>query len=84
MLLWFTALIKHASWLILHNRKNIKKGRRANKSNLKKSDAIFIFSVGGGNKKKKVSENLISAIKYAKFKKAKIFSIVGRKDGYAY
>lgn len=53
-------------------------------SNLKKSDAIFIFSVGGGNKKKKVSENLISAIKYAKFKKAKIFSIVGRKDGYAY
>lgn len=53
-------------------------------SNLRKSDAIFIFSVGGGNKKKKVSENLISAIKYAKFKKAKIFSIVGRKDGYAY
>lgn len=53
-------------------------------SNLRKSDAIFIFSVGGGNKKKKVSENLISAIKYAKFKKAKVFSIVGRKDGYAY
>ena len=40
MLLWFTALIKHASWLILHNRKNIKKGRRANKSNLKKSELL--------------------------------------------
>ena len=35
-------------------------------SNLTKNDAIFIFSVGGGNKKKKVSENLISAIEFRK------------------
>jgi D-sedoheptulose 7-phosphate isomerase len=53
-------------------------------SNLNKKDAIFIFSVGGGNKKKKVSENIISAINFAKLKKAKVFSLVGRKDGYAY
>lgn len=53
-------------------------------SNLSKKDAIFIFSVGGGNAEKKVSENLISAINYAIYKKAKIFSIVGKKDGYAY
>ena len=53
-------------------------------SNLNKKDAIFIFSVGGGNKKKKVSENLIEAIDYALIKKAKIFSFVGREDGYAY
>lgn len=53
-------------------------------SNLNKKDAIFIFSVGGGNKKKKVSENLITAIDYAKIKKAKIFSFVGKEDGYAY
>ncbi len=53
-------------------------------SNLNKNDAIFIFSVGGGNQKKKVSLNLIKAIKYAKIKKTKIFSIVGKKDGYAY
>jgi D-sedoheptulose 7-phosphate isomerase len=53
-------------------------------SKLNKNDAIFIFSVGGGNKKKKVSENLISAIDYAKIQKAKIFSFVGKKDGYAY
>jgi len=53
-------------------------------SNLNKNDAIFIFSVGGGNKEKKVSENLIYAIDYAKYKKARIFSFVGRKDGYAY
>jgi D-sedoheptulose 7-phosphate isomerase len=53
-------------------------------SNLNKKDAIFIFSVGGGNKEKKVSENLIYAINYAKYKKAKIFSFVGKNDGYAY
>lgn len=53
-------------------------------SNFNNKDAIFIFSVGGGNKKKKVSENLIEAIKYAKKQKAKVFSIVGKKDGYAY
>ena len=53
-------------------------------SNLNKNDAIFIFSVGGGNQKKKVSLNLIKAIKYAKIKKTKIFSIVGKKDGYSY
>lgn len=53
-------------------------------SKLKKNDAIFIFSVGGGNIKHNVSVNLIKAIKYAKKKGAKIFSIVGKADGYAY
>ena len=40
------------------------------------------MSVGGGNIKKKVSVNLINAIKYAKKRKSKIFGIVGKKDGY--
>ena len=40
------------------------------------------MSVGGGNKKKKVSENLIEAIKLAKTKKTKIFGIVGYDGGY--
>ena len=53
-------------------------------SKLGANDAIFIFSVGGGNLKKKISTNLIKAINYAKIKKSKIFSIVGRNDGYAY
>lgn len=53
-------------------------------SNLSKKDAIFIFSVGGGNLKKKVSTNIIKAIKFVKKKKTKIVSIVGRNDGYAY
>ena len=53
-------------------------------SNFSKKDVLMVFSVGGGNLKKKVSVNLISAIKYAKTKKGKVVSIVGRKDGYAY
>ena len=53
-------------------------------SSLSKKDCIFIFSVGGGNLKKKVSTNLIESIKYAKSKKSKILSIVSRDGGYAY
>ena len=53
-------------------------------SNLNSKDAIMIFSVGGGNLKKKVSMGLINLIKYAKKKKAKIISIIGRNDGYAF
>ena len=37
-------------------------------SNLSSKDAIFIMSVGGGNKKKNVSVNLIKAIQFAKKK----------------
>lgn len=51
-------------------------------SNLNSKDAIFIFSVGGGDKKKNISVNLIEAVKYAKLKNAKIFGIVGRKESY--
>ena len=51
---------------------------------LKSKDALLIFSVGGGNLKKNVSVNIINAIKFAHKKKAKVFSIVGRDDGYAY
>ena len=47
-------------------------------SNLKKKDALFIMSVGGGSIKQKVSINLINAIKYAKIKKSKVFGIVGK------
>ncbi len=53
-------------------------------SKFNKNDALMVFSVGGGNFKKKVSVNLIKAIKFANFKKGKVISIVGRKDGYAY
>ena len=51
-------------------------------SNLNKKDALFIFSVGGGNKKYNVSVNLIKSIDYSKKIGCKIFGIVGRNDGY--
>ena len=51
-------------------------------SKLNKNDLIFIFSVGGGNKEKKISENLIEAINFAIKVKAKICGIVGKNGGY--
>ena len=53
-------------------------------SNLNSKDVIFIFSVGGGDIKKKISLNLVESIKLAKKKNAKIFGIVGKKSGYTY
>ena len=55
-----------------------------NLSKINKNDVLMVFSVGGGNLKKKVSVNLIKAIKLAKTKKSKVISIIGRTDGYAY
>ena len=52
-------------------------------SKLTKKDAILIFSVGGGNKKKNISTNIINAIDFAKKKKSKVFAILGKSDGYA-
>ena len=49
---------------------------------LSQNDAVLIFSVGGGNKEKNVSVNLINAMQYAKEIQAKIFGIVGRDGGY--
>lgn len=51
-------------------------------SKLKSHDCIFILSVGGGNKERKVSVNLCEAIDYAKLIGAKITGIVGRDGGY--
>jgi D-sedoheptulose 7-phosphate isomerase len=53
-------------------------------SKLTSRDLLFIFSVGGGNKEKNVSVNIIEAIKYAKKKRTKIAGIVGRDGGYTY
>ena len=51
---------------------------------INKKDILLVFSVGGGNLKKKVSTNIVKAIKFVKKKKIKVISIVGRNDGYAY
>src|SRR2546430_10961367 len=52
-------------------------------SRLKPEDALFIFSVGGGNLEKNVSPNLVRALQYAKTVGAKIIGVVGRDGGYA-
>tara|TARA_B110000027_G_C16096961_1_gene291252 strand:+ start:149 stop:736 length:588 start_codon:yes stop_codon:yes gene_type:complete len=51
-------------------------------SNLNSKDLVLVFSVGGGNLKKKVSINIVKALIYAKNKKAKISGIVSRDGGY--
>src|SRR5688572_25889777 len=45
-------------------------------------DAVFIFSVGGGNLEKNVSPNLVRALEVAKARNMKIFGVVGRDGGY--
>ncbi len=51
-------------------------------SRLKPQDALFVFSVGGGNLEKNVSPNLVRAIQYAKEVGAKVLGVVGRDGGY--
>jgi len=51
-------------------------------SRLKPIDAVFIFSVDGGNLEKNVSANLVRAVQYAKEIGAKVIGVVGRDGGY--
>ena len=52
-------------------------------SRLCENDAIFIFSVGGGDMIRGVSVNIVNAIEFAKERNAKVLGIVGRSDGHA-
>jgi D-sedoheptulose 7-phosphate isomerase len=54
---------------------------RVSKFNIK--DAIFVLSVGGGNKEKNVSVGLVKAIDLADSVGAQVLGIVGKGDGYA-
>jgi D-sedoheptulose 7-phosphate isomerase len=51
-------------------------------SKLQPKDALFIFSVGGGNLEKNISPNLVEAVKLAKAVGAKVTGVVGRDGGY--
>ena len=51
-------------------------------SKLNSNDCLFILSVGGGNKERNVSANLIEAIDLAKEVGARVTGIVGRDGGY--
>ena len=50
-------------------------------SRLGKKDALLIFSVGGGNREKNVSVNLVRSMELAREVGAKIFGIVGKDGG---
>jgi D-sedoheptulose 7-phosphate isomerase len=51
-------------------------------SRLDDKDAVFVFSVGGGNLEKNVSPNIVAALKEAKARGARVLGIVGRDGGY--
>jgi len=51
-------------------------------SNLCSRDGIFVFSVGGGNKDKNISVNIVNSIDLARKVGAKILGVVGRDGGY--
>lgn len=51
-------------------------------SKLSFRDAVFVFSVGGGNLGKNISPNLVMALQHAKSVGAKITGVVGRDGGY--
>ena len=51
-------------------------------SKINEHDAVFVFSVGGGNLEKNISANIVNALKVAKSRKALILGVVGRDGGY--
>lgn len=50
-------------------------------SRLTEKDALFVFSVGGGDAERNVSVNLVRALQYGRTKGATIFGVVGRDGG---
>lgn len=51
-------------------------------SRLTARDAVFVFSVGGGNAEHRISMNLIASLNLARQAGARILGVVGRDGGY--
>ena len=51
-------------------------------SRLRRGDAVLVFSVGGGNREKNVSVNLVRSLELAKEVGANVYGVVGRDGGY--
>jgi D-sedoheptulose 7-phosphate isomerase len=51
-------------------------------SRLRAGDALLVFSVGGGNREKNVSVNLVRSIELAKSVGARVYGVVGRDGGF--
>jgi len=45
-------------------------------------DAIFVFSVGGGDAERNISTNIVKAVDMAKARGMKVYGVVGRDSGY--
>ena len=45
-------------------------------------DAVFVFSVGGGNEQKNISANLVNAVRAARKAGAAVLGVVGREGGF--
>lgn len=51
-------------------------------SRLRAGDGVLVFSVGGGNREKNVSVNLVRSVDLAREVGAKVFGVVGRDGGH--
>jgi D-sedoheptulose 7-phosphate isomerase len=51
-------------------------------SRLRREDAVFVFSVGGGSLEKNVSPNLVRALQFARQTGSTVLGVVGRDGGY--
>jgi D-sedoheptulose 7-phosphate isomerase len=51
-------------------------------SRLRPQDLIMVFSVGGGDRERNISPNLVAALEYAKKVRARVCGIVGRDGGF--
>ncbi|HTW47476.1 MAG TPA: SIS domain-containing protein [Acidobacteriaceae bacterium] len=51
-------------------------------SNLSARDAVFVFSVGGGNAERGISTNLVASLELAREMGASIYGVVGRDGGH--
>ncbi len=51
-------------------------------SHISERDAVLVFSVGGGDRERSISANLVLALETAKAAGAQVFGVVGRDGGY--
>lgn len=51
-------------------------------SRLRQEDLVFVFSVGGGDRERNISPNLITALNFARDVGARIVGVVGRDGGH--
>lgn len=51
-------------------------------SNINKNDTLLVFSVGGGNYEKKISQNIVEAINFAISRGSNTIGVVGRDGGH--